>query len=66
MSTKTISVVLGQACGCAASLAVARHETVQEIDYQVLCTTLLDNWQIVEIPGNWLEIITSNDSQNAA
>lgn len=54
-------MALGQAAGCAASLAVGRHETVQEINYQALRKALVDNGQILEIPGNWLEIITSND-----
>ena len=54
-------MILGQGAGCAASLAMDGDENVQEMDYQVLRMALLENGQIHEMSGNWLEIITTNN-----
>jgi hypothetical protein len=54
-------MILGQSAGCAASLALEKHKTVHELDYAELRTSLLKAGQILEIPENWLEIITTNN-----
>ncbi len=54
-------MILGQSAGCAASLALERDQTVQELDYPSLREKLIDARQILEIPGNWLEIITTEN-----
>jgi hypothetical protein len=52
-------MVLGQSAGCAAAMAIDQVKTVQEIEYSGLRKTLLEKGQILEIPENWLETITS-------
>ncbi len=52
-------MVLGQSAGCAAAMAIDQVKTIQEIEYSALRKTLLENGQILEIPENWLEIITT-------
>ncbi|KPL13905.1 MAG: xanthan lyase [Bacteroides sp. SM1_62] len=52
-------MILGQSAGCAAALAINHSIDIQEIDYNELRKTLLENGQILEIPENWLEMITT-------
>jgi hypothetical protein len=52
-------MMLGQSAGCAAALALDKQETVQQIDYEELEKMLLENGQILEIPENWLTLITT-------
>jgi hypothetical protein len=54
-------MILGQSSGCAASLAIDRHLPVQEISYGKLREVLSENEQILDIPDNWLEIITTTN-----
>jgi len=54
-------MILGQSSGAAASLAIDEETDVQDIPYDLLKSTLLKNDQILEIPDNWLEIISSNN-----
>jgi len=52
-------MMLGQSAGCAAVLALDQEKPVQQIAYDELEKMLLENGQILEIPENWLELITS-------
>jgi len=52
-------MMLGQAAGCAAVLALDQQKHVQQIEYEELNSSLLENGQILEIPENWLELITT-------
>jgi ribulose 1,5-bisphosphate synthetase/thiazole synthase len=54
-------MILGESAGTAASLAIDRKCTVQELDYPEIKQLLHNQGQILEIPDNWLEIITSNN-----
>lgn len=54
-------MILGQSMGAASVLAIDKNLAVQDISYDVLEKVLLDNDQILKIPENWLEIITSNN-----
>ncbi len=54
-------MILGQSAGAAAVIAIDHKKAVQNISYDTLKKTLLDNGQILEIPDNWLEIISSNN-----
>ena len=54
-------MVLGQSAGCAASLAMDQNCSVQEIAYDDLKESLVSNGQIIHLPENWLEIISSNN-----
>jgi len=54
-------MMLGQSAGCAAALALEQQKTVQEIAYGELEKILLETGQILEIPENWLELITTID-----
>ncbi|MEM8897670.1 MAG: FAD-dependent oxidoreductase [Bacteroidota bacterium] len=54
-------MVLGQSVGAAASLAVDREIDVQEVPYPILRDILLQNDQILEIPDDWLEVISTNN-----
>ena len=51
-------MILGQSAGCAASLAIDQGKPVQQLDYQILRQKLLENKQILEIPENWLELVS--------
>ncbi|MEM8524981.1 MAG: FAD-dependent oxidoreductase [Bacteroidota bacterium] len=52
-------MMLGQSAGSAAALACEKKIAVQELSYQDLKTVLLQNKQVLDIPTNWLELITS-------
>lgn len=54
-------MILGQSAGAAASLAIDQQKSIQDLDYSKLKEVLLNNGQILDIPENWLEIITSNN-----
>jgi hypothetical protein len=52
-------MILGQSAGCAAALAVDQKIKVQDIDYHDLRKKLVEHGQILVIPDNWLEVITT-------
>jgi hypothetical protein len=52
-------MILGQSAGCAASLALDEQIPVQMIAYDELEKILIENGQILEIPENWLVLITT-------
>lgn len=52
-------MILGQAAGCAAALALDQQVPVKQVVYKGLKEKLLESGQILEIPENWLEIITT-------
>ena len=52
-------MILGQSAGCAAVLAAKNGIAIQDIDYAELKKVLALSGQILEIPQDWLEIITS-------
>ena len=54
-------MILGQSAGCAAALALDQQKPVQLIEYSELKKILDENGQILEIPENWLKIITTNN-----
>ena len=54
-------MVLGQSSGAAAALAVDKKLPVQDIDYVDLSGILNEHDQILELPGDWVKIITENN-----
>lgn len=54
-------MILGQSAGLAAALAIDGNVAVQDIDYQKLKVELLQSKQILEVPENWLEIVSSTN-----
>jgi hypothetical protein len=54
-------MILGQSAGCAASLAIEQHQPVQDISYTELREVLLEHQQILSIPENWLEVISTTN-----
>jgi hypothetical protein len=54
-------MILGQSAGCAAALALDQQKPVQLVEYVDLKRILVENGQILEIPENWLKIITTNN-----
>jgi hypothetical protein len=52
-------MILGQSAGCAAALALDRQMPVQMIAYEELEKILIESVQILEIPENWLALITT-------
>jgi hypothetical protein len=54
-------MILGQSAGCAAVLALDSGKPVQDVDYMVFRENLIEHGQILEIPENWLEIITTEN-----
>jgi hypothetical protein len=54
-------MILGHSAGSAAALALEKGQTVQELDYPSLKEKLIESRQILEIPENWLEIITTEN-----
>jgi hypothetical protein len=54
-------MILGQSAGCMAVMALESDRPVQELDYYSLRERLIEGGQILEIPGNWLEIITTEN-----
>ena len=54
-------MILGQSTGAASVIAIENNLAVQDISYDTLERMLLEENQILEIPQNWLEIISSNN-----
>ena len=54
-------MILGQSAGLAASMAIDMETMIQEIQYSDLKTGLIESGQILDIPDNWLEVITTNN-----
>ena len=54
-------MILGQSAGLACSIAVEKGLAIQDIDYTELKSKMVQHGQILEIPDNWLEIITSTN-----
>lgn len=54
-------MILGQSAGLAASLAIDQGIKVQDLAYTELAAGLKASGQILDIPDNWLEIISSNN-----
>lgn len=54
-------MILGQSTGAAASIAIDEKVAVQDVPYDILGKTLVENNQILEIPENWQDIILSNN-----
>ncbi|MGD9328727.1 MAG: FAD-dependent oxidoreductase, partial [Cyclobacteriaceae bacterium] len=54
-------MILGQSAGLAASIAIDREIPIQDVEYSELRTGLLQSGQILDIPDNWLDIITTNN-----
>jgi hypothetical protein len=54
-------MILGQSAGLAASMAIDMEAKVQEIEYTELAARLKKSGQILDIPDNWLEVISSNN-----
>jgi len=52
-------MVLGQSVGAAAAIAIDEQVPVQEVPYHVLGKALSEYHQILEIPDNWVELISS-------
>ncbi len=52
-------MILGQSIGAAAYVAVVEEIPVQDVHYDMLGEILADNHQILTIPDNWFELITS-------
>lgn len=52
-------MILGQSAGCAAALALDKKIPVQMIAYSELEKKLIESGQILEIPENWLALITT-------
>lgn len=52
-------MILGQSAGLMAVMTLESGRAVQELDYSQHREKLLESGQILEIPDNWLEIITS-------
>ena len=54
-------MILGQSAGCMAAMAVDSRSPVQELDYPSFRKKLIKDKQILKIPENWLEIITTEN-----
>jgi hypothetical protein len=54
-------MILGQSAGCMAVMALESNKPVQELDYSLLRERLKEEEQILEIPGNWLGMITTEN-----
>ena len=54
-------MILGQSTGAAAAIAIDENVAVQDIPYEILEKTFVNKNQILKIPDNWLEIISSNN-----
>jgi hypothetical protein len=54
-------MILGQSTGAAAAISIDEKITVQDVSYDILEKVLLNNNQVLKIPENWLEIISSNN-----
>jgi hypothetical protein len=54
-------MILGQSTGCMAVMALEADIPVQELNYPKLMENLVNAGQILEIPHNWLEIITTEN-----
>ncbi|MBR9999884.1 MAG: FAD-dependent oxidoreductase [Cyclobacteriaceae bacterium] len=54
-------MILGQSAGCAAAMALDAGVDVQALDYDALREKLIDEGQILAVPENWLEIISTEN-----
>lgn len=54
-------MMLGQATGTIAALSVDQEKSVQNLSYRNLKKLLLEQGLMLELPENWLEIITSTN-----
>ena len=54
-------MVQGQSAGASAAIAIDENVAVQDVQYKILRKILLDKKQILDIPINWFEIISSNN-----
>ena len=54
-------MILGQSTGAAAAIAIDENVAVQDVPYEILEKTFVNKNQILKIPDNWLEIISSNN-----
>ena len=54
-------MMLGQAAGTAAALAADQEIAVQELSYATLHARLIQDGMILDLPADWLHIITHND-----
>jgi len=54
-------MIIGQSTGLAASMAIDNGTTIQEIEYSDLRAGLIESGQILNIPDNWLEVISTNN-----
>ena len=52
-------MILGQSAGMAASIAIEKEIPIQNVEYSDLRTGLIKSGQILDIPDNWMEIITT-------
>ena len=52
-------MILGQSAGMAASIAIEKEIPIQHVEYSDLRTGLIKSGQILDIPDNWMEIITT-------
>jgi hypothetical protein len=54
-------MILGQSAAAAAAISIDEKIAVQDVSYDILEKTLLNNNQILKIPENWFDIISSNN-----
>jgi len=54
-------MILGQSTGAAAVISIDEKIAVQDVSYDILEETLLNNNQILKIPENWFDIISLNN-----
>jgi hypothetical protein len=54
-------MVLGQSCGAAAALAIERNVAVQDVPYAELEAVLREEGQVLDLPGNWLDLIRTHN-----
>ncbi len=54
-------MILGQSTGVAAAIAIDDNIPMQDVPYKTLGEMLISNEQILKIPDNWVEIISSNN-----
>ncbi len=54
-------MILGQSAGLAASMAIDREISIQDVKYSDLKDGLINSGQILDIPDDWLKIIKSNN-----
>jgi len=54
-------MILGQSAGAMAVQALEQEQSVQAIDYTILRKTLEQQGQILDLPANWLSLITEGN-----